>query len=1017
MHAPVIVHGEAGWTAKKLLLKELLLERPGPPHLYHDILILVPSSRARRVHGKLLLDLVEELSGSAAFSPPDIQTLHLFLQRLYARSRGPALIDETARLVLLEWIVKDCTAGRPEFGGNPGLIAPSLAAAVAELIEQLGNAGVPADRLAGIVDRSDFGDKPQARLLVAVYERYTSLLAERGLTDLAGMLRLLAERFDPAWLAGYRRIVIDGMHDATDLQAAVLRKILACGNCTVLLDAPSANLVRGAAEDHPLRLLRELVAKLGLPAGDSTPPEDRDAAFLASAVFPAATYAEAAAGAPPEFARDLRVLSAVNLREEVSLIARSVKDSLRAGMRPDTVLVAFPSLDAYGPLAEEIFRDFGIPYNRALGRQLSSSAVATSLVALLEAVRENFSGAALLRIFGSPFLRFAQERNHGPALDRLRRGRRILDGRDTWLKAARSAPEGEDVLTGPLTELFTALDPFLTQDALPLSCWMERLAELVVWSGLADRVELIKGPLNANLQAFRKLTDTTAALARAARLFPEYRCTFDEWLFLLRKTLMHARFQVPPDDEGGVQILGIEESAGLAWSEVFLGGLVDGAFPLRRGQNIFLPEKALEPLGMRPLEQARLNASYQFYRLLLAAPRVTLTWPENQGERPVVASPFLAELKALDIAGLLNRGRAKTRNLQFSLRPQEARSVPELAKAVAVAGMPDGLAAVLDADLPGMAGMRAAVRRPSASRNAPVPAVGRRTFAVTELEDYLTCPYDYYVRHVLGIAPLEEVTGDLSPRDRGSRVHGILKSFYEAWRGPVAPDNREQARELLLTLAERAYRRDADTFRNRREKDLFVTTMAERFLSAEIGFWIHGFTPAYLEQKIEDFSFALADGSEITLHAKIDRIDVDGAGNFIIVDYKTGGYPQPKKNGDQEIFQLPVYAVMAQSLAAAGPTLRKPVGLAYYDLAGKFGGPARDVVLFDKDAGFEHPAVKPQASARSAADFAAILAQSVEKARKAAEGILAGRYSPQPRTEDACRYCENEIMCERERDE
>jgi hypothetical protein len=118
---------------------------------------------------------------------------------------------------------------------------------------------------------------------------------------------------------------------------------------------------------------------------------------------------------------------------------------------------------------------------------------------------------------------------------------------------------------------------------------------------------------------------------------------------------------------------------------------------------------------------------------------------------------------------------------------------------------------------------------------------------------------------------------------------------------------------------------------------------------------------------------------------------------------------------DQDIFQLPVYAIMAQqALSGKDPALRKPLGLAYYDLAGKTGAGARDLVLFNKEARDDHPSSKPNASPRSTADFETILKQSMDKARKAIEAILAGDFPTLPQDENKCRYCPNEMMCEKE---
>jgi ATP-dependent helicase/nuclease subunit B len=537
---------------------------------------------------------------------------------------------------------------------------------------------------------------------------------------------------------------------------------------------------------------------------------------------------------------------------------------------------------------------------------------------------------------------------------------------------------------------------------------MDRLSSLLSWSGLSGRVTLIKGPLNRNLQAYKKLAETLTSLRQAGNLFPEYSYTFSEWLFLLKKTFMHARFQVPPDDEGGVQILGMEESIGHVWKEIYLGGLMDGTFPRRLPQNIFLPEATLEALGVRTLENARLNAAGHFYRLLLSAPRVTLTWPENVGDKPVVPSPFLAELTPLRKAGVLK----EASNIQFSLKVEESRSIPELAKSLSLAGDMSGLEEVLDSDSEGLAGITRGLDYKHGETAGPLAPQERTEFSVTELDEYLKCPYDYYVKRLLRISPLEEASEDISALDRGSKAHAILRRFYEEWKGPLTTGNRDKARELLAAFAYAEFGYEADTFRNRREKDLFVTVMAERFLDAEEVFWRQGFQPAYLEKKIESFKLTLSTGTVVEIHGKIDRIDVDDSGNFIIVDYKTGAYPLPVMTVEQEIFQLPVYAVMArQSLSDKDPGLRRSIGLAYYDLAGKNKGPARDVVLYDKEALGDQPSTKPKASAKSAADFEAILAMSIDSARRAVEGIVAGIFPSSPLDENRCRSCPNGMLC------
>ncbi len=1021
MNCIMLPYGNSGWTEKTRILEETLASRPGPPFIYNDVLILVPSSRMKRMYGRLFLELVER-KGSSALVQPDIQTLHQFFEKLYSRLNGPRLMDENSRLVLLEGLVKERLIGNSLFHQSPDLLAPALSAALAKMIEQLSAADVTPDDLSLKIKDAEFFDKPQVKLLIDVYARYAAVLKKHNLTDPAGLRAWLRDCFDPQWLARYSRIVIDGIQDAGRLEAELLKKVIARGDCAYFVDAPSADLLNRAGEFHPLRIPKDFLSDIGLmPKRDGISPDNADL-FLAQAMFSDKPFAEIikTAPEPASFAKDLKLLSAVNTREEVSLIAGMVKRSIKSGTAPDFILVAFPALDEYGPLVEELFNDYGIPYNRALGRQLSASPVATAVISLLRACQEDFSGPSLLRIFSAPFIKFSGKPSIAPALDRLMRDKRIIGGKEKLLAALKyhtPGEDGKDPLSEPLKDLFSALEPFFTKDAAPLSLWMERLKSLISWSGLAARVDKIHGPLNVNLQAYKKLNDTLESLGKAGKLFPEYTYTLNEWLFLLKKTFMHARFQVPPEDEGGVQILGLEESMGHPWKEIYLGGLVDGAFPQRLPQNIFLPERTLETMGVRTLEKARLNAAYHFYRLLLSADTVTLTWPENEGDRPVMPSPFLEELTPLKKADLLNRGIEKTSGIQLSLKLEESHSIPELAKAISLSGNAQGLQDVLNAGTEDMSGIKAAIAHKSAEPSPTIPVPAKREFRVTELEEYINCPYRYYVKYVLKLEPLEEVTEDLSPRDRGSKVHAILRNFSLSHSTAITKENRSEARALLEKLADSAFDKEADTFRNRRDKELFVTVMAERFLDAEEEFRQQGMKPAYLEQKIEHYRLVLSNGGEAGLSAKIDRIDVDADGNFIIVDYKTGKYPLPKMNTEQDIFQLPVYAVMAQQAlsldggARHAVPLRKPIGLAYYDLAGKTGAGARDVVLFNKEARNDHTSSKSKASPRSAEEFEAILQQSMDKARKAVEGILAGDFTSKPRDENTCRYCANEMLC------
>lgn len=1024
MKTIVIPYGKEGWKARHSLTEEIIASRKAAPYIYNDVLIIVPSARMHRTYGRLFIDAARRIHNAPSIVPPQVLTLYQFFEDLSPRlSKG--IIDETSRLVLLEGIIKEILIERPPAPLPLDILAPSLSAMAAEMIEQLCKAGVEPSRLEAWVSDSEISDKPAALILTKAYKRYEASLERLGLLDPHRVPQMISKDFDPSWLAPYSRIIIDGISKIELHEAGVIRRLLETTDCMLLIEAPSDELIERAGVFHPLSRTREFLTDINAPRPHRVIKTHPDDLLIGEILFSDKPFAESVKKAlafSGSFSKNIMLLSAVNPREEVRLIAGEVKKSLRAGAKAERILVAFPSLDEYTGLVEEIFSDYGIPYNRALGRQLSTSPVTNALISCLLVLQEDFSGRSILRVFSSPFLKFSEMQWLVGALDDFMRKERITSGRSKWLHAIKR--DGQDMpwqhtIHAPLMDLFDALEPFRIEQPLTLHEWCTRLDQLASWSGLWERVQAVPGALNVNLQAYKRFTEAVSSLATAGKRFPELKLTFGEWFYLLRRIFMRTRFQVPAEDEAGVQVLGIMEGIGRPWDEVYLGGLCDGKFPPRLPQNIFLPDSALEKFNIRPFDHARLDAMHHFYRLLMSADRVTLTHPESEEGRPVVPSPFIEEMAPLLEAGLANRSAAAASQIQFSLRAEDSMSVPDLAKAVGLllhckrSSDPE-LARLLDS--PDLSVLKQAASFVPQTGTAAAPQV-KGSYKITELDLYLSCPYAYYASHVLQLAPVEEITEDISAAERGDKVHGILKEFYVKWHGPITAENRAEAKRLLLELAERAFAGSAPTFRNMREKEMSVRRMAERFLDAEVAFWKQGMRPAFLEANLTPYPIELDNGTVIELHGTVDRIDVDDNGNFIIVDYKTGRYPEPKTGPEQEIFQLPVYAVMARGRLnterGQTPLLQKPIGLAYYDLMGKVSPSARDVVLFNKDVRNDHPSAKPRTSPRLSEDFEAVLSASMEKAKKAVEGIIAGVFPASPYDDNRCGSCPYTDICSR----
>ena len=200
-------------------------------------------------------------------------------------------------------------------------------------------------------------------------------------------------------------------------------------------------------------------------------------------------------------------------------------------------------------------------------------------------------------------------------------------------------------------------------------------------------------------------------------------------------------------------------------------------------------------------------------------------------------------------------------------------------------------------------------------------------FAPTMLEEYGGCPFRYFLKRHLRLAPLELPEAELDARQTGSLVHELLKGVGEhlVAAGMFPPADLPAASALLRTEADRIFGRweeerytgDPLLWETTREK---LIALLEKWLEAEAE--EATFTPVAFEHTFPDL--AVTDGATgpFFLTGKIDRMDRAKSGTGVrVVDYKLSG--DARKYGELlkkealgvTSFQMPVYL-----LAAAGET-------------------------------------------------------------------------------------------------
>ncbi len=207
----------------------------------------------------------------------------------------------------------------------------------------------------------------------------------------------------------------------------------------------------------------------------------------------------------------------------------------------------------------------------------------------------------------------------------------------------------------------------------------------------------------------------------------------------------------------------------------------------------------------------------------------------------------------------------------------------------------------------------------------------RSGFSPTTLETFGACPFQFFMRKVLQLRPVEEPEKDemASAIDTGNLYHSILMDFYSILRNQGyfnAKTNNVDPGVILYNIA-----RGHFTKRERQiplRYPIIWEIEKEEILASLTNFvaWDlqrieqTGYIPAYLEKviRVNPKNDLSKNVSKILWKGKIDRIDIKTVGNtvsFRIVDYKSGRFL--KENLMRSVvrgqkLQIPFYIIMIE---------------------------------------------------------------------------------------------------------
>ena len=381
---------------------------------------------------------------------------------------------------------------------------------------------------------------------------------------------------------------------------------------------------------------------------------------------------------------------------------------------------------------------------------------------------------------------------------------------------------------------------------------------------------------SSEFQTLAKWRDVLSKLATLGCVAPSWGAA--EARARVHRLANETTFQ-PASGAAPVQVLGVLESAGLAFDHLWVCGLTDDAWPLATRPQPLIPPGLQRKAG---IPQATPERSFAVDAALTAAwraasPEVVFTSARAEGDRELLVSALAADTPLSDIAVL------------------GIPSYDSLRDALFAAGRKPG----------------ALARR----RDALAPAhVGAAKGGTGILVDQAACPFRAFAHHRLAAREMEHPEPGLGAPERGQLLHAMMANLWrrlkdQATLNATQPDALDAMIVEAAAAAVESVRTKAPGPLEGRFAQLERDRLAD--IARE---WLEierdraPFEVIKIEEPMQLFA------GDLQLAGRIDRMDrlVEGGG-LAVIDYKTGANISSMVwLGERpDDCQLPLYALAA----------------------------------------------------------------------------------------------------------
>lgn len=810
---------------------------------------------------------------------------------------GPLPAPASALRRRLELVPLTNTLIRQQTGIAPETAGFDMADSLATLMDEMQGEGVSADDIAALDVTDESGHWARAQQFISIAQAYID--GSGSAPDAEGRQRETVLRLAAHWAENpiTEPVLVVGSTGSRGTTQLLMQAVAGLPQGAVILPGFDFDMPRvwgqmaqdKSGEDHPQFRFLKLADALAIdpatiqPWSDTPTPSQARNRLVSLALRPA-PVTDAWRTEGPDLTdltaatAPITLIEADTPRAEAIAIAMRLRDAAQTGQRaalitPDRMLTrqVTAALDRWDILPDD-----------SAGTPLHLSPPGRFLRHVAGLFDRQLDAEALLTLLKHPLTHSAQDRNKHllktQKLElRIRRAGLPYPDRAGLSQCARLADKNDaDAMVDWADWVADMMCDQRVPGELPLTAWVTRhiaLAEAIAnGPNGADAGELW---LKKAGQTARATMDTLLDESQHGSAM-----TATDYAVLVNGVLSKGEVRDRDTPHPAIMIWGTLEARVQGADLVILAGLNDGTWPEAPKPDPWLNRKLRLDAGLL-LPERRIGLSAHDFQQAIAAPEVWLTRSIRSDDAETVPSRWINRLKNL-LVGLGAQGapdvwtQIKDRGEIWLNRVRQLEDAPDVARA---------------------------------ARPAPCPPVSARPrrFTVTEIQTLIRDPYAIYAKHCLRLRALKPLVQTPDALLRGILSHDVMEQFVKH----TLDDPGALTVDALLDHADTVLNRDVPwpaaralwLARFERAAAWIVETEAVRQSIA---------TPTLFEE--DAVGRLVLPSVATTLEGRADRIDIDGAGDVIIYDYKTGSPPTKDK---QKHFdkQLLIEAAMVEEAA------------------------------------------------------------------------------------------------------